>query len=245
MAPRIEQFEVWPVAKTAARFCGRRAGVFLGLLAIAAAPACALAVLTGLFAEIPIAVLVLTLLLAAASAFGIAWAEAGAIHFVVSTLRVAPPTLAETLQPALRKCPHVLVVHILVNVAAGLGSLLLLVPGIVLMLMFWVAVPATVVEGGIVSAMRRSHELTRGHKWRVLGLLALLLAAFVAAGVAFATGAAMLATLLAQWWAFALVQLFQVATYMVWGVVTAVSYYHLRTIAEQRAAPTTGRGTGP
>lgn len=233
------------MAKTAARFCGRRAGVFLGLLTIAAAPACALAVLTGLFAEIPVAMLVLTLLLAAASAFGIAWAEAGAIHFVVSTLRGAPPTLAETLQPALRKCPHVLAVHILVNVAAGLGSLLLLVPGIVLMLMFWVAVPATVVEGGIVSAMRRSHELTRGHKWRVLGLLALLLVGVVAAAVAFAAGAAMLTALVAQWWAFALFQLFQVATYMVWGVVTAVSYYHLRTIAEQLPPPTAGRGAGP
>ena len=242
MAERIERFEVLAVAKTSATLCLRRPGVLLGLLAIGAAPACVLGVLATLLVDLPeeAVVALLTLLQAVASVLGICWAEAGAIHFAVRALRAAPPTLVETLRPAWRKSAHVLMVHILVNLAASLGLFLLVVPGIVLWLMFWVAVPATVVEGGIASALRRSHELTRGHKWRVLALLGLLLVVMVAGAVAFGVGTAMLTTFAAQWCA---IVFFQVAVYIVWGVVTAVSYYHLRTIAEQRA-PTAVRGVG-
>lgn len=243
MATRIERLEVLAVAKTAAGLCGRGAGVLLGLLAIGAAPACAFAVLAHLFGGLAVeAEVALTLLQLASGPLGICWAEAGATHFVVRALRDAPPTLAETLRPALRKCPHVLVVHILVNLAATLGMFLLIVPGIVLWLMFWVAVPAAVVEGGFASALRRSHELTRGHKWRVLGLFMLVVALMVAGAGALAALVFTLPTLVAQWCAIAV---FQVAVYIVFGVVTAASYYHLRTIAEQRAALAAGSRAGP
>ena len=35
--------------------------------------------------------------------------------------------------------------------------------------MFWVATPAAIVEGRFASALRRSHALTNGHKWELLG----------------------------------------------------------------------------
>lgn len=241
MATRIERFEVLAVTKTAAGLCGRGAGVLLGLLAIGAAPACAFAVLANLFGGLALgAEVVLTLLQLASGPLGICWAYAGAIHFAVRALRDAPPTLAETLGPALRKCPHVLVVYFLANLASTLGIFLLVVPGIVLWCMFWVAVPAAVVEGGLASALRRSHELTRGHKWRVLGLFMLTLAVMIASAVALVPVTAMMPTLAAQW---CMIAVYQVAVYIILGVVTAASYYHLRTIAEQPAAAGSATGT--
>src|SRR5439155_8319112 len=53
---------------------------------------------------------------------------------------------------------------ILVGVYVGLGLLLLVVPGLILMTRFAVAVPALVLEDRSVrDAMRRSRELVRGH----------------------------------------------------------------------------------
>lgn len=105
-----------------------------------------------------------------------------------------------------------------------------MVPGIVLWLMFYVAVPVAAVEGGVISALRRSHELTNGRKWALLGVFALwLLAALVLAfmgAFAFVFGAPN-----------ALIQLggsgiILVVPWALWSVVGAASYYHLRSSAE-------------
>lgn len=58
----------------------------------------------------------------------------------------------------------------------GLGFILLVVPGIILMMMWAVAVPSLVVERqGVFAAFRRSAELTKGAKWKIFGLCLLLL----------------------------------------------------------------------
>jgi hypothetical protein len=62
-----------------------------------------------------------------------------------------------------------------VGLAVGLGFILLIVPGIVFLVMFSVAVPACVVEGlGAVASMQRSAQLTKGYRWPLLGLYVLL-----------------------------------------------------------------------
>jgi hypothetical protein len=54
-----------------------------------------------------------------------------------------------------------------------LGLVFLLVPGVILTLMWSVANPAMVVERqGVVAALRRSRDLTRGHRWSILGVVA-------------------------------------------------------------------------
>jgi hypothetical protein len=56
-----------------------------------------------------------------------------------------------------------------------LGFVMLIVPGVLFLLMFLVALPACVVERlGPIESMTRSAELTKGHRWKVLGLLLLL-----------------------------------------------------------------------
>ncbi|WP_159995585.1 hypothetical protein [Roseomonas sp. 18066] len=61
---------------------------------------------------------------------------------------------------------------ILMLLGIGLGFLLLVIPGLMLVCIWAVTVPAAVVERpGAVAALRRSRALTRGHRWRIFGLL--------------------------------------------------------------------------
>ena len=60
-----------------------------------------------------------------------------------------------------------------------LGMILLVVPGIILALMWSVAVPALVVERvGVFEALRRSSALTKGAKWKILGLALVIIVAY-------------------------------------------------------------------
>lgn len=55
------------------------------------------------------------------------------------------------------------------------GIMLLVVPGIILALMWAVAGPALVAErGGIIASLARSRSLTKGARWKILGLILLL-----------------------------------------------------------------------
>jgi hypothetical protein len=67
-------------------------------------------------------------------------------------------------------------VAICVGIAGGFGMLLLVVPGIIWLVMWSVAVPACVVERlGPIQSMRRSAALTKGHRWKIFGIFVLLL----------------------------------------------------------------------
>jgi hypothetical protein len=65
------------------------------------------------------------------------------------------------------------------GVGIMLGMILLIVPGIILALMWSVAVPALVVERlGVFEALRRSSALTKGAKWKILGLGVIIVVAY-------------------------------------------------------------------
>jgi hypothetical protein len=69
-----------------------------------------------------------------------------------------------------------LVVNLVVALATGAAMMLLLVPGIMVALAFQVATTACVVEGlSLEAALNRSRFLTRGQRWRLLGLLLIVL----------------------------------------------------------------------
>ena len=53
----------------------------------------------------------------------------------------------------------------------GGSHLNLVIPGLVLSTIWWVAIPVAVVERpGTVASLRRSSELTKGVRWRIFGL---------------------------------------------------------------------------
>jgi len=70
----------------------------------------------------------------------------------------------------------VLGVAILSALAVFLGLVLLIVPGFIVLTILWVAIPAVVVERpGVTKAMGRSAELTKGNRWRVFGIIVILM----------------------------------------------------------------------
>ena len=92
------------------------------------------------------------------------------------TMRSRDFELGEALAKAVERLMPVLGVSLLMLAAILAGSLLLLIPGLVLWTMFMVAVPACVVERlGPIASLRRSAGLTKGNRLRLFGLFLLLL----------------------------------------------------------------------
>lgn len=68
------------------------------------------------------------------------------------------------------------VTSVLVGAGITIGLSLIIIPGVLLYLAWLVATPALVMErGGISTSLRRSVELTRNHRGRLLGLVAVVL----------------------------------------------------------------------
>jgi uncharacterized membrane protein len=64
-----------------------------------------------------------------------------------------------------------IVLSILLVLGVALGFIFFIIPGIILWMMWSVAVPALVVEReGVFRAFGRSAELTKGAKWKIFGL---------------------------------------------------------------------------
>lgn len=85
-------------------------------------------------------------------------------------------TIGESLAGALRVIFPLIGLSILWALGVSIGLILIVVPGIILMLMWAVAVPALVVEReGIFAAFRRSAELTKGARWKIFGLTLVML----------------------------------------------------------------------
>lgn len=243
MCQRTGEFSVGEVLRTAASLLGRKVGVFALLSLVGAAPmsvgaTVATMALLGGFVPIPFAGEVGIAVLGGVVVFaGFGWSQAAIIYFGVRTLRAEPPTVGQTALCALRKIAPVVAVSSLVYLVVGLGVLFLVVPGVVLFLMFWVAVPAAVVEGGVVSALERSHQLTKGHKWALLGLLIVVMLAmwFGSAVLMIVPMLFAIAGTTELVVSLGVTLITQVLTWIVWGVVGAASYYHLRLAAEGEA----------
>jgi uncharacterized membrane protein len=86
-------------------------------------------------------------------------------------------SFGECVAIGLRHALPLILVGILTGLGVMLGMFLLIVPGIILMLMWAVAAPVIVAEkAGVIQAMSRSRELTKGARWKIFGLFLVLLA---------------------------------------------------------------------
>lgn len=83
------------------------------------------------------------------------------------------PTFAATVRRSLPRLPVVAVAAGVSGVLIGIGTLAFLIPGL-LVLMIWpvVAQAAALESGSWIDALRRSFDLTRGHRWHGFGLIA-------------------------------------------------------------------------
>ncbi len=79
-----------------------------------------------------------------------------------------PASVMDSFSRVKNKILGVVVLSLAVGIAVGIGFFFLLVPGILLMLRWSLAVPAKVLENrGVGDAMSRSSELTQGNRGRI------------------------------------------------------------------------------
>lgn len=105
--------------------------------------------------------------------------QAALTRATVSASEGRKATFGESLGTGLRVFLPLIVLAIVSGIAVAVGMVFLLVPGIILALMWAVAVPALVIERrGVFGSLARSHELTKGAKWKILGVVLIVIVAY-------------------------------------------------------------------
>jgi len=192
----------------------------------------------GMFRNLPL-VLVYYVVFAALNSIATA-----ATVFIVSDSYLGRPIDARTAMH--RAAPYilrVLVCSMLTAFAVFLGLLLFVIPAIILIAGLVLAIPSLVIEGKSASAsLSRSWELTRGSRWRMLGLLLVslillyvpvaaiggIVALFVPGAGTFLTTPDVRVSVIAV----AVSGLVQVFIYPLFYCVLTVAYYDLRVRKE-------------
>ena len=100
----------------------------------------------------------------------------GAISYgVFQEMRGQRADLADCLRRAGALIFVVIGVAIVSVVAKILATILLIVPGLIVAAMLWVAIPVAVVERpGVIQSLARSAALTKGNRWGVFGIMLLI-----------------------------------------------------------------------
>ena len=90
-------------------------------------------------------------------------------------------SLNDSFNVALTRFLPIIGLTILEGLGFWIGFMLLIIPGVMLMIRWFVAVPVCIVERlGPFECMKRSAQLTKGHRWKVFGIMILL---YVGAGI--------------------------------------------------------------
>jgi hypothetical protein len=142
--------------------------------------------------------------------------------------------IGRSLGAALKHMLIVAICCVLGGLGIYLGLILLIIPGLLLMAMWFVIVPAIVVDGSGFGAFGRSASLTKEYRWPLIGLLCLFFIAFWLIGMAMAL--VQLPLIMMGDGGFYVLLAFQgLATaffYAIGGSMTALVYARLREIKE-------------
>lgn len=109
-----------------------------------------------------------------------------ATTFAVSGLYLDQPTsMAGAFSQSKGRMLAVIGVTIAFAFVAGIGFVLFLIPGILVLMWYSLAVPASVVEHlGVGKAFDRSSKLSKGNGWRIFGVYILLVLLVIVASIA-------------------------------------------------------------
>lgn len=89
-------------------------------------------------------------------------------------------SVGEILGSVTPKLVAIILLQIVSGVAIAIGLVLVVIPGVILALMWAVALPAMVVEDkGVFDSLGRSSDLTRDNRMRILGVALIVLAAYL------------------------------------------------------------------
>ena len=151
------------------------------------------------------------------------------IYGTVQSLRGNKVGITEALSQGIGRLPAAIGVALLAGLGIGLGMVLLIIPGLFLMTMWCVAIPAAVIEkAGVGASFSRSSSLTEGRRWRVFGAIVVswLVTIGITMAIAFAlvgasSGGSMSLVFVVMWVVGAVLQ-----AYM--SSLSGVLYYFLR-----------------
>jgi len=172
-----------------------------------------------------------------ASIAGIFWLQ-GALVLAVDDVRDGRADLSLT-QTLDRVTPHLgtlVAAGLLAGIAIAIGLVLLIVPGLYLMTIWLVIVPAIMLENrGVSDSFSRSHDLVRGYGWSVFGVIVLTFLIFIGVGIVFGI---LDSALDSAWLSFALNVILQTVTAPFLALAWTNTYYELRDLkgAEPTAA---------
>lgn len=138
--------------------------------------------------------------------------------------------VGESLQRGLARFFPILGVIICIAFGGGLSFLLFVVPGIIVFLMWYVAVPVCIVEGrGPIASLGRSRELTKGSRWKLFGIVIVIAVASwlvqMIVQFIFLAAAGKLLAAIATFLCSALIAAYR-------SILTAVVYHDLRVARE-------------
>jgi hypothetical protein len=101
--------------------------------------------------------------------------QAVVLYGAFEDMRGRPVDILASLGRAWRRFVPVIGTSFMVILLAGLASILLIIPGVMLFTMWFVAIPACVVEQiGPWKSLDRSEALTKGNRWKLFGIMLLL-----------------------------------------------------------------------
>lgn len=209
--------------------------------------------LIGLIVYIPLFLLVAVavstaspVLFSALALLGMAFSYvvAGAITFgVVQALKGNQISISESLSVGFQRMFPVLLVSLVVGLCVIAGLLLLVIPGIILAIMLFVAVPAAVIEKpGVFGAIDRSMALTKGYRWQIFfialiimvgsAVLSMVITGGQQTAMEFDPNAGAMVIAQPSLGAHLLSMFMQMVVSLFSAVVSSVVYYRLRQVKE-------------
>jgi hypothetical protein len=164
--------------------------------------------------------------------------QAALTYGTIMDLNGQRASLGEMLGVGLKAFLPLCAIGILYTLGIGVALVALIVPGIILVTVWAVVVPARIAENtGVLASFSRSGELTRGHRWPILGIFAVFYVIVIIADFVIRPLTGL--TLFANTASLAAVPLYLVltgATRVVSAVISSAGiaciYYELRTVKE-------------
>ncbi|HKO73946.1 MAG TPA: hypothetical protein VJU01_01400 [Gaiellaceae bacterium] len=168
---------------------------------------------------------------------GVFWLQ-GALVLAVDDVRDgrADLSLSQTLD---RVTPHLatlVAAGLLAGIAIAFGFILLIVPGLFLLTIWLLIVPAIMLENcGVSQSFGRSQDLVRGYGWSVFGVIVLTFLIFIGVGLVFGI---LDSAVDSAWLSFVLNVVLQTITAPFLALAWTTTYYELRDLkgAEPTAA---------
>jgi hypothetical protein len=99
-------------------------------------------------------------------------------------MRRRPADLGTSFQFSIRRSVPLIGASIIYNVSVVLGFLALVVPGFMAMTVWFVAMPACLVEQtGSIASLKRSAQLTKSHRWKIFSVVLVMTLIWSASGI--------------------------------------------------------------